>query len=313
MKKAALISVCVPAYKRPENIKRLLQSLAQQTFTDFEVIITDDSPDNSVYEVLPEYEQLNIRYFKNTPSLGTPANWNYGIAQARGEWIKVIHDDDWLSEPFSLQLFADATKKGKPFIFSHYQNIMESGRQEIKQFPQSWRKRILRNPVNLLAYNVIGPPSVVMVKAGLQHQYDERMKWRVDIDYYIRILKEVQDFTVIEKTLVNVGISESQVTNSCIYLPQVELPEGLLLLEKYGVSALSDVYVYDAWWRLLRNVGIRSEAQLFHFTPGKSWPEVIRKMVKHQRQTPPGLLRNGFVSKPAMFFSYLQNQKWINS
>lgn len=313
MKEKVLISVCVPAYKRPDNIRRLLHSLTQQTFTNFEIVITDDSPDNSVADVLPEFPTLPIMYLKNTPALGTPANWNAGIARASGEWIKVIHDDDWLSRPDSLQLFAAASRSGKSFIFSNYKNVWESGKEEIKTFPLSWRKRIIANPVNLLAYNVIGPPSVVMVKNGLAHTYDERMKWRVDIDCYIRVLQDAQDFEAIPESLVCVGISESQVTNSCINLPEVELPEGLLLLEKYGIKALNDLYVYDAWWRILRNVGVRSEKQLGLFTPGKKWPVVIRNMVAHQNKIPVGLLRNGFVSKPAMFLSYLANKKWINN
>jgi glycosyltransferase involved in cell wall biosynthesis len=311
MNENVLISVCVPAYKRPENVRRLLQSLVQQTFTDFEVIITDDSPDNSVFDVLPEFSLLPIKYFKNTPALGTPTNWNCAISKASGQWIKVMHDDDWFSAPNSLQLFAEATEAGKAFIFSYYQNVLESGEKEFKAFPEAWRARIVRNPVNLLAYNVIGPPSVVMVKKGIKHTYDERLKWRVDIDFYIRLLKESKNFEVIKNTLINVGISESQVTNSCINQPQVELPEGLLLLEKYGTQPLNDLYVYDAWWRILRNVGVRSEQDLLKHTPGKQWPTVIKNMVAHQRQVPISLLRNGFVSKPAMFLSYLRNKNSI--
>jgi glycosyltransferase involved in cell wall biosynthesis len=313
MKENVLISVCVPAYKRPENVRRLLQSLVQQTFTDFEVVITDDSPDDSVAAVLPDFTILPIKYFKNYPALGTPANWNAGIAKASGQWIKVIHDDDWLSRPDSLELFAAATRTGKPFIFCNYQNVWDTGKSEQKSFPASWRNRIINNPVNLLAYNVIGPPSVVMVKSGMPHTYDERMKWRVDIDFYIRILQEVKDFISIPHSLVNVGISESQVTNSCINLPEVELPEGLLLLEKYGVRALNDLYVYDAWWRILRNVGVRLQQQLEHHTEGKQWPLAIKNMVAHQQLIPPAMLRNGFVSKPAMLLSYLANKKWINN
>jgi hypothetical protein len=103
------------------------------------------------------------------------------------------------------------------------------------------------------------------------------------------------------------------VTNDCINEPDVELPEGLLLLEKYGTSPLKNILVYDAWWRILRNVEIRDKQQIERFTPGKKWPEIIYRMIKHQSSIPQSLLRNGFVSKPAMALSFIRNKKFVES
>ncbi|HVG40418.1 MAG TPA: glycosyltransferase family 2 protein, partial [Chitinophagaceae bacterium] len=113
-----IISICIPAYKRPENIARLLQSISIQTCKNYEIIITDDSPDDSLIKVLQKYSHLPIQYYKNETALGTPANWNYGISKASGEWIKLMHDDDWFSSEKSLQHFADHTADKKKFIFS---------------------------------------------------------------------------------------------------------------------------------------------------------------------------------------------------
>ena len=67
------ISICIPAYKHIDYVERLLTSLLDQTFTDFEVIITDDSPDESVSNLVTDYSnRLNLHYFKNTKALGTP-------------------------------------------------------------------------------------------------------------------------------------------------------------------------------------------------------------------------------------------------
>ena len=42
------VSICVPAYKNPVGVERLLESVKVQSFTDYEVVVTDDSPDGSV-------------------------------------------------------------------------------------------------------------------------------------------------------------------------------------------------------------------------------------------------------------------------
>jgi glycosyltransferase involved in cell wall biosynthesis len=307
------ISICIPAYKRPENIARLLDSIAMQTFKDFEVVITDDSPDDSVKNIISNYSQLPLRYYKNSPALGTPANWNYGISLANGEWIKMMHDDDWFSNDDSLQKFDSKTKENIPFIFSRYENIFETGHQESPAFPESWKQRIIQNPMTLISTNVIGPPSVTLIHHSIKETYDPDMKWRVDIDYYIRLLNKYKVYALINEPLINVGIGSSQVTNSCINQPEVELSEGLSLLKKNGVAPLRNLMVYDAWWRILRNTNTRRKEQLYSVGKTSEWPEVIIKMVEQQSKIPGSLLIKGVVSKSAMFASYILNRKHLRN
>jgi len=306
------LSICIPAYKRPENIDRLLSSINIQTFKNYEIIITDDSADDSLKNVLEKYKHLPIEYCRNQKPLGTPANWNFCVSLAKGEWIKIMHDDDWFVDEQSLSTFVEATTKGKSFIASRYFNVFSSGEKEMPDFPTVSKAKILQVPMLLLAKNVIGPPSVTLVHHSIKEQYDTFMKWRVDIDYYIRILSKEKKFELIDKPLVNVGISESQVTNNCIDNPDVELPEGLLLLHKYGSSPLKNIIVYDAWWRIIRNVHVRNRNQLKQFTPYKTWPVIILKMVDHQSKLPGSLLKFGPFSKIAMGLSYLFNSKYLN-
>lgn len=307
------ISVCIPSYKRPDNIKRLLQSIAIQTFKDYEVVITDDSPDDSVKSVVDQFSELPIFYFQNEKPLGTPANWNYAISLARAEWIKIMHDDDWFRSEDSLQQFAQKTNEKKIFIFSGYTTVFERGDGKKSRFPFLLKKMLIKNPVTLLAKNVIGTPSVTLVHRSFNEMYDERMKWRVDIDYYIRLLKKEKSFALIDEPLVNVGMSGGQVTNACINMPEVELPEGLILLNKHGVEPLRNILVYDAWWRILRNTGISSKEQLYKFAPNGNWPEVIVKMISHQASVPKKILQIGIVSKTIMLLSYLINKKYLHN
>lgn len=303
------ISICIPAYKRPKNIDRLLHSISIQSFKNFEIVITDDSPDDSLQPVLQKYAHLPILYHKNETALGTPANWNKAISLANGKWIKLMHDDDWFLTEGSLQHFANGAEKGFKFIFCAYRNVnvLDGTVLENKSFPKGRKGRIVKNPLTLLSENIIGPPSVTLVHRSVTEQYDTYMKWRVDIDFYIRLLQQEKDFCYIDETLVAVGISDTQVTNICINQPEVELPEALLLITKYGVQPLKNILVYDSLWRILRNVGVRTEADLNRFTPYGEWPTIMKKMVQHQARIKPSLLKNGVVSKSAMTLSYLSN------
>ncbi len=282
-----------------------------QTFTDFEIIISDDSPDESVVRLCEKYKAtLPIVYFKNKPALGNPANWNFAIGKASGDWIKIMHDDDWFATAEALQQFADATRQGMKFIISGYNNIDDNGNVLPKPVLSPLIKKLLiSNPLVLLSKNYIGQPSVCLVHRTVKAQYDLRMKWRVDIDYYIQLLKEEKDFYIIPGVLIHLGISNTQVTHSCLNVPGVELPEGKLLIDKYGIHPLKNIMVYDAWWRILRNTGMRSKATLYQYA--SSWPPVIEQMVADQQKISPSLLKNGVVSKLWMSWSYLNAKKHI--
>lgn len=306
---APFITICIPAYKRPGYLNRLLESIRKQHFKDYEIIITDDSPDDSVSQILTNFTDLPIFYQLNQPALGTPANWNRGITSARGTWIKLMHDDDWFVNEYSLAKFAETAASSKAkFIFSSYLNNFEvPGKSpELKQLPGLWKNRILREPMTLLAYNVIGPPSVVLVHSSVKETYNEVLKWRVDMEFYVRLLSRYKFYEYIDTPLINVGVSESQVTQSCIYNPDVELPEGLFLLKTHGSSSLNNIIVYDAWWRLLRNLSIR-DSKTLELHSSEKWPLVIHCMIKHLSKCPEKFLKIGILSKIGMCISFLIN------
>ena len=90
--KVVHLSICIPAYKNTTHLERLLESVKQQSFCDFEVVITDDSPDDTVQQLVSTFaNSLPIRYFRNQQQLGTPENWNESIRHANGKWIKIMH------------------------------------------------------------------------------------------------------------------------------------------------------------------------------------------------------------------------------
>jgi len=201
--------------------------------------------------------------------------------------------------------------KNYKFIFSSYYNCFEdTGKTQQQALPFYWRHRIITNPVTLLAHNVIGPPSVTLLHRSIAATYDERMQWRVDIDFLYTLIIKRKKFLNIRQPLINVGINSTQVTKSSFELPEVELPEGYLLLEKYGVKALKNIYVYDAWWRLLRNMKIYNEHTLRKYV-NVAWPAVIVALCGHLYKTKT-LTKTKVLSKCCMAVSYLLNlQKLI--
>ena len=58
--------------------------------------------------------KFKIQYFKNKTSLGSPLNWLAAISHAKGDWIKIMHDDDYFSSIDSLKFFGFSTMRDPP-------------------------------------------------------------------------------------------------------------------------------------------------------------------------------------------------------
>ena len=307
------ISICVPTYKRADLLRRLFDSIADQQFRDFEVVITDNSDDDSVEQLVRVcQDHLPIRYYRNNPAVSMGENWNRNIGLARGEWIKMMHDDDWFSGPESLKRFAECASSETRFIYSSFYAVYDNGRKTLKRFGKNhiWTRLHHRYPVILFAENIIGPPTVTMVHARIKEQYDLRLKWRVDIDYYLRVLAAGHEAVLIDEPLINIGISEVQTTQSCLNNPAVEIPETLILLRKFGTGMLRNIIVYDAVWRLMRNMNIRNEEQLLQYSEGP-WPPAIKHILTDQSRHAPEKLQKGWYSKLAMFNSWRRTYRNI--
>ena len=305
---AALISICIPAYKNPEFLKRLLDSVSIQSFRNFEVIISDDSPDDQIRHLAEAFRnQFSLQYFRNAAPAGTPENWNLAIRRASGQWIKLMHDDDWFSDKDSLDLFATSIDQhpGCDFVFSAYENIhLQTGRRKAVFTNRFRLGMVKKNPAALFSRNIIGPPSVTLYRSGRNIQFDKELKWVVDIDFYIRWLREVKP-NYIPRPLIKVGISDQQVTMDCFRRRPIEIPENFYLLDKVGRKCLGNILVYDAWWRLMRNLEIKSPDDIRQSGYSGDIGAVIISMVKWQSGLPAILLRQGLFSKCMMFLHYI--------
>lgn len=302
------ISICIPAYKNTNYLKRLLDSIAEQTFTDYEVVVTDDSPDDTVKDFLQHYDKIkSIKHFKNSPALGTPENWNEGIRRARGTWIKLMHDDDWFTHANALQVFYNTAQQNPycKFFFSGFQNVtQETGEVEVVKCSFLDLLILKHSPLNLFKKVYIGNPSCTFIRRDVGLFYDKDFKFVVDFEYYIRLIQRFGKYRYIDNVLLNIGFNKEQVTKYTFLVPAVQIPENLLLLNKLGVQILRNVLVYDYYWRMFRNLKVRSVAEVRKYYEG-TIPSVIINLLSFQTKVPLSILKIGLLSKILMACSYV--------
>lgn len=118
-KGAPEVSICIPAYNRPEELRTSVASALEQTWTDLEVVVTDDSDTDQ--NLGAEFDDSRLRYYSNPQRLGMAANWQRAISLARGRYIGLLMDDDRLLATFlehCLPAFAQDPKVG--VVFSNH-------------------------------------------------------------------------------------------------------------------------------------------------------------------------------------------------
>ncbi|MBQ7633246.1 MAG: glycosyltransferase [Alphaproteobacteria bacterium] len=100
------VSVLMPVYNTPENyLKEAIESILNQTYTDFEFLILDDCPEQSVENIVKSYKDKRIIYAKNLHNMGISATRNKLLSMSRGEYIAVMdHDDIALPERFAKEV-----------------------------------------------------------------------------------------------------------------------------------------------------------------------------------------------------------------
>lgn len=269
-----LISICIPTYNQTDLLRKTFESIAIQSFKNFEVVVTDDSDETGVKELAGEYaDKFKLVYCHNKSSLGSPANWNLGLNLASGKYIKMMHHDDWFASADSLAVFADAAVKEPDAVlfFCESQVLNHADNSTSYNKPaKNLIAQLQRDPAVLFNHNFIGAPSAVMFRNDGQ-RFDEHLKYLVDVEFYIRLLRKTLRFVYISKPLiVNTSNNPDQVTASSMnretQLGEYSYLYNVVYRGKLPSLSLSRFFIY-----LFKHYRLHSLSEItgFGFSPPK--------------------------------------------
>lgn len=110
------LSICIPTKDRPSLLLRTLDSVLSQDRREIEVLVCDNSENDhstSLCERMLDPGSDRHRYVLNRPGLGLVGNHNRCVQLARGEWVLILHDDDYLL-PGAVSTMCDAARTAAP-------------------------------------------------------------------------------------------------------------------------------------------------------------------------------------------------------
>lgn len=290
-----LVSVLMPVYNSDKYVKQAIDSILQQSYKEFELIIVNDGSKDNSLSIIKSYNDQRIKLISNPENKGLIYCLNFGITQCKGKYIARMDADD-ISLPERLQEQVKYMELNP--------NVGVCGCDYI-QFKNATEKRHKADVDydTILSYMIfncsIVHPSLIIRKSVLESLdtvFNMDFKHAEDYELWSRLIFETK-FSAVSKVLFKYRLHEQQVTEvnkqaqiktanlvRKIFLQKIGFnfsDDELLTHYKIGSSQLlhteNDLYKAEAW---LSNLMLQNEKQcfiakpIFNFIIGKQWFDV---------------------------------------
>jgi len=232
--KKPFFSICIPIWgangKGIDYLEYNLNSINNQNFKDFEVVISDHSIDNILEEYIKNWKPiLDILYVRFDKGRGSIApNINNALSKSNGSYLKILYQDDFFYDENSLKTIYNYIQKKDI-------NWLVTGCAHTSDMETLYDVMVPKYNQNIhLGYNTISCPSVLTLKKDENLLFfDESLKYLDDVEYYKRCYDKYGPPDIINS--VNVINREGGVRATSMLNEQIKLKEIKLMSEKYGV------------------------------------------------------------------------------
>lgn len=213
------VSIILPTYNREKKIAKAIESVLQQTYPYFELLIIDDGSEDGTEQVVNDYEDERIHYYKMSQNSGQSKARNYGMKMAKYRYIAFEDSDDlWNERKLELQMqammSAEKTTVNVGFCYHKLKYDMGEGRYFILPDEKvSVEKKSGDIYAQLLWDNLIGMPTLLIKKECLEEIgfLDEEMNCLEDYDFALRLAKKYQaiflDEVLLDAEFSTTGVS----------------------------------------------------------------------------------------------------------
>lgn len=214
------ISVCIPTYNSSAFIAQAIESVLDQDFRDFELIVIDNNSSDHTVKIVNRYCDIDPRIHceVNGVNIGMVGNFNKCLERSRGKYVKFLCSDDFLTTPTSLKIFFNEIEKDPNIsLVVSARRIVDSESNTIK-LVSNYRDGLCCNGVDIIndclfsAKNKLGEPTAVMFKKKQSSRgFDNMFKQILDLEMWFHLLEQGK-FKFIERDLVAFRVHQDQAT-----------------------------------------------------------------------------------------------------
>ncbi|WP_168194540.1 glycosyltransferase family 2 protein [Antarcticibacterium arcticum] len=247
--KDSKMTVIMPVYNRGNIVKKSVDSVLDQTFKNFELLIIDDCSTDDTWEVITSFKDPRIKSYKLAKNSGAAAARNYGIDKSTSNYICFLDSDDTLERDF-LKTSLDVLRDTPPRV-----GFMWTGRNIITgddHQPQSWRPSGVSSYQIFLKHIRIGTGAGITIKKQVFDKcgnFNENLPAAEDTEFFFRISQQF-DFTYTDRCLINIYKSgSSRLSRS---YKSIAIAYNSFLKDHFGEidkdPELKRIYYYKMMW-----------------------------------------------------------------
>ena len=207
------ISVCIPSYNHEKTIGYTIESILNQTYQNFELIISDDNSTDKTIEVVKSFQDTRIKIIENKINSGVSINCNIAIKNAQGNYISIIASDD-IMLPTRLEKSINFLENNPEFmaVFGFVETIDENNKLIDHNIRTVFNQDIdLNNILKKLFYNgnFLCAPSATIRKSIFDKigYFNNCLPQLQDFDFWIRILVNNYKIKILSESLIQYRIS----------------------------------------------------------------------------------------------------------
>ena len=187
-----VVSVILPAYNSSQTILDAIESINQQTFTDWELLVIDDASEDNTVEIIKQLKSEKVRIITLPKNMGYPSAMNIGIKASKGRFIARMDSDD-ICSPIRLQTQLDTLRLFPQVSFCGlvYFEITPGGKAFIKK-DISDQQYIFETWDVLMSYRkYFADPSVMVEKSRILAVggYRTFQRMTMDVDLWFRLME----------------------------------------------------------------------------------------------------------------------------
>lgn len=196
------VSVIIPAYNRAHTVDRAIQSILNQSYQDFEIIVVDDGSSDNTSQIISRLHHPSLRLLKHDTNRGAAAARNTGIRAAQGSFIAFLDsDDEWLPNKLAIQVDAlkNAPEKFQASCTAYYLIEGKEVYEYVPSLSTPWLKKLLMG-------NDLGMGSTFLASKRILDRIgllDETLLRHEDWDWFIRYAQEYE-LLLLDKPLTRV-------------------------------------------------------------------------------------------------------------
>lgn len=211
MKNGSKVSVLMNCYNSELYIKESVQSLIDQTYKDWELIVWDDASIDSTINIIQSFNDNRIKIYKNDAHCGLCLGRIRAQKFLKGEYISILDSDDiYEKDKLKNQIQAFNIDPNLSLVTSWYSKINENGK-ELKKIKFSKNLSKIKN--ELFGDNIFAHSSIMYKRSEAEKVgwYSDKLEYSQDYDLTIKLLQN-NPFCIVENYLVKIRDSASSMT-----------------------------------------------------------------------------------------------------